>query len=114
MISKTLYAKYIKERENFDVLETDSSFLTYKIKENSCFIGHAYVEKSARKKGGLRHIINDLSIIAKRNGCETITGAIDLRDSGASVTLLASLKIGFKVFQAESGVILIAKKIKGE
>ena len=114
-IKDTLYAKYIKEREGFDILENDLGFVTYKINrdEKNCFIGHMYIEESVRERGNGKSLIEGLSEVALEKECDVISASIDLRDKNASLTLQAALRIGFEVFKAEYGVILIIKRLKG-
>jgi hypothetical protein len=109
MIKSTLYAKYIKEREGFEVLENEFSFLTYVINPNKeCFIGHLYVDSKLREQGNCRNIINGLKIVAKKRGCNNIVASIDLRDKNASHTILCALQIGFKILSANNNLIVIS------
>lgn len=112
MINDTLYAKYIKEREGFDILEGEYSFCTYKIRNEECFIGHMYVDPEHRQKSLSRLMVEQLIIIAKENNCNALVGTIDLRDRGASNTMLAALKDGFKIYEANNNVIVIAINFK--
>lgn len=122
MINDTLYAKYIKERENFDVIENDYCFILYKIKmipeannSNECFISHAFTDPVVRKDRRMSALMNELEeYVFSHAKCDRITATIDLRDKNASISLLASLKYGFKVILAENGIIFIQKVIKFE
>lgn len=107
MISKTLYANYINEREGFQILETQFSFICYKIKNNECFISHCYTSNDHRQSRSMSRLLLDLIDIASQSGCDRITASIDLRDRNASFTLLAALKFGFKVTLADSGILII-------
>jgi hypothetical protein len=111
MISETLYANYINEREGFEVLETTKAFVLYKIKKDECFISHAYTHSEARCQNEMSKLIYDLEDISFKRGCSRISASIDLRDKNASRTLLASLKYGFKVILAENGIMIIEKPI---
>lgn len=114
-IKDTLYAKYIKEREGFDILENELGFLTYKIKpeDKDCFIGHMYIDESVRARGHGKSLIESLSEIALSNECEVISASVDLRDKHASRTIQAALRTGFQIYKAEYDVILIIKYLKG-
>lgn len=111
MISETLYANYINEREGFEVLETTKAFVLYKIKEKECFISHAYTHSEVRNRHEMSKLIHDLENISAKRGCSKINASIDLRDKNASHTLLVSLKYGFKVILAENGIMIIEKLI---
>jgi len=112
-IKDTLYAKYIKEREGFEVLENEFCFLTYVINQKECFIGHFYTDESCRGQGKARELVESLSEVAAYNECELISASIDLRDKGASKTMQAALRVGFEIAKAECGVIVIVKHLKG-
>jgi len=109
MIKDTNYARYIKEREGFEILETQFSFVCYKIKNNECFISHCYTSNDHRKSRSMSRLLFDLMDIAQNRGCDRITASIDLRDSNASLTLLAALKFGFIIKFADRGVLIIEK-----
>lgn len=109
MINDTNYAKYIKEREGFEILESQFSFVCYKIREKECFVSHCYTSKEHRQSKSMSGLLIELTDIASCRGCDRITASIDLRDTNASLTLLVALKFDFKVKIAESGIIIIEK-----
>lgn len=113
-IKDTLWADYIKEREGFKVLETDYSFVFYKIRNNECFISHIYTEPESRKLGLVRDLIGDLSQIAIDNGCRHLIATISLEVGEPENTLKAALKIGFKIYEAKNNVLIIGMKLKEE
>ncbi len=111
MINDTNYAKYIREREGFEVLETDLSFVCYKINGNECFVSHCYTSKEHRQSKSMTNLLAELTGLAKSRDCDRITSSIDLRDQNASLTLLVALKFGFRLKFAETGIIIIEKTI---
>lgn len=111
MISETLYANYINEREGFEVLETCHSFILYKIKNDDCFISHAFTKVEFRKKHEMASLLLKLEELSLKRQCSKISASIDLRDKNASLTALASLKYGFKIVLAENGILIIEKSI---
>jgi GNAT superfamily N-acetyltransferase len=113
-LSETLYAKYISEREGLEIFETEHSFVTYKLSGDECFIKNMCVLPDERAHGRARYLINQLGELAKASNCKFITANIDLKDKGASNTLLAALRIGFKVIQANNDLLFIALGIGGE
>ncbi len=112
MLAGSLYGDYIKEREGFDLIETDRSFATYKIRDGECFIGHMYVAPEYRKQGLARSLTEKLLAVAKEKECVALVGTVALDVKGATKTLKAALEIGYGVFQARDNVIVIAIKIK--
>lgn len=113
MIKNSLYAKYMKERQNAEILENESGFVVYKFLEKECFINEMFVDTNKRSKGVGRALIYELEAIALEKGCDCISANIHLWDKGASNTLMAALSVGFEVSRSEQNILLIAKKIKG-
>lgn len=112
-LSNTLYAKYIKEREDLDIIENEVGFITYKTRALECFIADMFVDLEERgKRKGIK-LLEELVVKAKDAGCTHITATVHLWDNGASNTLFAALKSGFKVAQAQNGSLLIVKDIGG-
>jgi predicted GNAT superfamily acetyltransferase len=112
MIKDTLYARYIFEREGIQIIENEVGFVTYKINETECFLANIYVDSSKRTNGEARSLLSKLEDIATVHNCQHITANIDLRDKNASSTMLAALKLGFKMVAANHDVLLISKSIK--
>lgn len=112
MIKDTMYAKYVKQRKNCEILENEYGFVVYKNTGDECFIDEMFVDESARKNGKGRELINALEQIAKSNYKKVITGNIYLNDPNCNETLISALLVGFKVVRAEHGLILILKEIK--
>lgn len=112
MISETLFAEYIKEREGFEVMETEESFVIYKIKGELAFISHAFTRKNYRRDHYMSELLDALSEFLLSKRVSALSASIDLRDQNASTTLLASLKYGFEIKAAEQGIIFIEKNLK--
>lgn len=108
-IADTLYAKYIKEREGTDVLESEFGFITYRITGAECFIVDMHVDQAARKTGQGRALLEQLSEIAKE--CHFLTANIWLKKKGSQVSLRGALACGFEVRNANADVLLIAKNL---
>lgn len=113
-IQDTLYAKYIHEREGLSILEDESSFITYKFVEKECFIANMYIDPTQRGSLKLRNLIDQLSEIAKQNGCEVISANMYVEAKTIKMALIAALKIGFEIIAANNGALLIVKELKGD
>lgn len=113
MIKNTLYAKYISEREGAEILEDESSFITYKINGEECFIKNMYIDPLVRGNGHSRKIIEKLSAVAKSFGCTFLSGTIDLQAPGASRVQAAAISVGFNVVKAHNDILMIKKNLGG-
>ena len=107
MISETLYAEYIKERENFDIIENENCFIIYKIKGDSAFISHSFTRKDLRQRGEMASLLAELCILLRMKNVLLLNATIDLRDVNASRTTLAALKCDFEIKAAENGILYI-------
>jgi predicted GNAT family acetyltransferase len=105
-----LFESYIKEREGFELIQNEDSFVTYKIRDGECFIGHIYVKDDVRQGGKAKLMVKRLIDIAKDNGCHALVATIDLHVGNPHNTLIAALKTGFKIYKANNDVLIIAIK----
>ena len=87
----SLYAEFIKERENLEFLETECGFLTFKIVGAECFIADMYVRPERRNTGACEFLLSILFDFAKTKKCEFVSGNIHLNDKGCNRTLRAAL-----------------------
>lgn len=112
-LKNTLYSDYVKERLGADILEDESGFIVYSIKENECFIQDMHIRHVVRNQGYGKALVEQLEEIAKNNKCDVITANVHLWDAGCNNTIAAAIKTGFTLGRAENNVILIIKKIGG-
>lgn len=113
MIKNTLYAKYIKERLDHEIIENESGFITYKINGNECFIADMYVDQDKRKNGIGTDLLTELKCIVIENNAEYITAHVHQFDKAAPNTLAASFKRGFKIHSANNNVITLILNVNG-
>jgi predicted GNAT superfamily acetyltransferase len=117
MLKDSLYAKHLEERGGGKLLETEHSFVAYRVIKTESFaelfIINIYVSPECRQAGEARGIVSKLSEIAKENECSVITGSVQLDDPGASNTLIAALMMGFRVVNANAASLFIAKEVGG-
>lgn len=111
MLKNTLYAKYIKERDDREILEDEYGFITYKILNQECFIYDMCVDLSSRVGSRGRALIDSLVEIAHAADCSFISANVFLSDKGSSNTLLAAIRVGFKAVKANNDIIFIVKEI---
>lgn len=109
-----MYAAYIKERENKEMLQFDCGFITYKIypENKECFLADMYIDPKHRGTNAVAVFVNDLARVAKESGCDHISATVCV-DSGASRVLKAAFKLDFKIKNAQNNIIVIVKDLKG-
>lgn len=111
MIKDTLYSQYIWEREGAEIIENEVAFIIYKIIDKECMILEMFVDPISRGSNKKREIIEELSSLAIKKGCEGLSGTIDLNAKDASHALSAVLRFGFKVVQAQNNILVLYKKL---
>ena len=108
---ESLYAQYIKERENRDIIEIDYGFLSYRIFEDECFICDIFVIPRLRKTGAVNYLTDEVTKIAKKAGCKYLAAKVYVTAPYASEGLLRNLHWGFKIHSVEKDVIVLTKAI---
>ena len=76
----SLYADYIKERQNIETLECEKAFVTYEIYPDlkELYLMDVYVDPKYRRTGILRGYFNKIVEIAKEANCNFIMGSVDM------------------------------------
>ena len=110
----SLYAKYLKERLNTEVIEIDHAFITYtKVNEKRYYIVDVFVEKGYRKNG-LGHILSDMvKEIAIKDGATELLGSVDLTASGVTESIAVIIADGFKYSHSSGNGMYFIKQIGG-
>lgn len=106
-----MWAEYIKEREGFEVLETDKGVATYKIMGEECYIKDIYVSKEHRRSGEAFKIGDHIAEMARINGCKRLSGTVVPSLGGSSESLQGLLKYGFKLHSASQDLIILVKEL---
>lgn len=110
-LKNTLYAQYILEREGFEIIENETSFIVYKLKGEIAFIAHSFTVKEYRMRGSMSHLLDLLKSALNKDEVKVLSATIDLRDRNATSTLQAALRYGFQVKAAENGILYIEDEI---
>lgn len=106
-----MWAEYIREREGFEVVETDKSVATYKIAGEECYIKDIYVSKEHRRSGEAFKMGDHIAEIARANGCKRLSGTVVPSLGGSSDSLQGLLKYGFKLHSAFQDLIVLVKEL---
>ena len=110
----SLYAAYIKERENKDIIEYDNGFITYQIFDTGiCYIQDIYVIPEMRKSGLTAKMQSEVIEIAKTKKCHTLVGSVCLDTNDANRNLKILLSDGWQVDKIGGNMIYLNKQIIG-
>jgi predicted GNAT family acetyltransferase len=113
MMISSHFAKYVKEREGFDVIENATGYFEYKINGDECYIRTMYIDEKYRSQGCAKDFAEKVISIAKEAGCKFITGTVvpSLNPSMATESLAMQIKFGFKVSSSHEDLIILRKEI---
>ena len=104
----SLWAEYIKERENCETLENEFGFLTYSITPGAaCFIRDFFVLPECRSSGHGKSLWAELTMLAEKHGCTDFVAQVDARVANSTESLAIILSRGFKVVSAENNRIYL-------
>lgn len=109
----SLWAEYIKERLNKDMLETAGGFATYYFVPDkmAVYIEDVFVKKEQRQSGVASWLVNEISLIAKKNGMNKIYVTVMPSSNGSTTCIQAIIAYGFKLSGSVNDAILFVKEI---
>lgn len=107
----SLYAQYIKERENFEIIEDEFGYATYRIVGEECYVRDVFVLPECRQKNHASGYVDKISEIAKTEGCTHVTTTVSPLAEGATTSLKAILGYGFKLLNSKEDRIVFVKEI---
>lgn len=108
---KSHYGQYLKERENFEIIEDERGFATYIILGEECYLRDIWIAPEFRKSGVGRSFCDEVEKIAKANGCKYLTGTVVPNTKGATGNMVAVIKCGFKIHSSTHEKIVLIKEI---
>ncbi len=109
-MKKSLYAEYVKEKYDQDVVENDTGFVVYKISDSVCFIECIYIVKPQRRLGVatlmMRDLVEKLPPSVQYLSCEIDTSAID-----GLASFAAARSFGFEILKTNGNNVVMVKYI---
>ncbi len=111
MEPKTLYGKYILERENKFILEKEYGFATYIYENDYMYVIDIFVVKEERRNKKSKELHDELVLIAKANGKNKLIGSVCSNANGATESLKFLLSHDFKLLHNDNSMIYFSKEI---
>lgn len=108
---KSMYADYTKEIHDREVFETDSGFVVYEFKDETCYIADIFIKKECRRSGIASDLARHVETLAKEKGAKTLLGSIIPTTNGATESMRAMLAYGFRIQSAHENFIWLKKAI---
>ena len=108
----SLYAQYIKEREDIETIEDEFGFITYKVVGEELLIKEIYVVPEHRMSFATVKLAREITDIAKIFNCKYLSCTVCPSALNATKSLKAILSYGFKLIRNHGDLIVLAKEIK--
>lgn len=112
-----MYARYLKETENKEMLQTEHGFLTYGfncvpgVSFPHVYIETLYVEPDYRKSHVASTMADRVASIAKERGITKMIGSVAVQRKGADANLEVLKRYGMRLFAAHDQTIFTIKDL---
>jgi ribosomal protein S18 acetylase RimI-like enzyme len=108
----SLFADYIKEREDKEIIESDKGFATFKIFDNGeCYLQDIYVIPKYRETKIATEMADKVFAIAKERGCKLLVGSVCTEDKNATKNMKVFLAYGMQIYKNIGNMIFLNKEI---
>lgn len=87
----SLYAHYVKSREDFDIVEDEFCFATYKITGEECYVRDVFVRSDMRRHGFGSRLIDKIVTMAIEKSCKKLITTVCPSAVGSTDSLRAVL-----------------------
>jgi hypothetical protein len=107
----SLYGEYLKERENKEIIESETGYATYYFvdKDNAVYLENIFVTKEHRRNGETFVLAGKIIEIAKARGCNKMYGTVCPGTPGASMSLTQLLNHGFVLDSSANNLVVVRK-----
>lgn len=112
-----MYAAYLRERENKEILEHPYGFTIYGyncvpgVDFPHVYVQDNYVEPSHRKNGVARAMADQIAAQAKAAGVKVMLGSVDSNAKGAHESLLVLIAYGMKLYAISGSTAFFSKEL---
>jgi len=112
-----MYADYLKEREDKEILEDEQGFVIYGyncvpgLTFAHVYIQDVYTKPEHRQKGVAKKLADKVAQMAKDQGHTSLLGSVDGTANNAHESLLVLIAYGMKLFHVEGSMIWMIKEI---
>ena len=105
------YAKYLKERENLNIIEDSNGFAVYELGEDYVYIQDIYVVENKRKSKIASNYADQIAKIASSQGIKIMLGSVCLTTKGVTSSIKVLLAYGMEFSSAKENMLYFKKTI---
>lgn len=106
-----MLARYLKERENVDSVQSDFGFATYIVTGKECYIRDIWVDPRFRQLNEASKLADEIVKVAKARGCTILSGTVAPHANEATTSLKVLLGYGMQLVSASENLIVFKKDI---
>lgn len=107
-----MYRKYIAERTDKSMIETDKGFIIYSFPDsNTVYIEDIYTEPDYRKSHVASELADQVISIAKTKGCTKVLGSVVPSAKNSTTSLKVLLAYGMELNSSSNNFILFSREI---
>ena len=106
-----MYGKYITERTNKHIIETDKGFAVYSYTQEGVYVEEIFVERDFRKSGVASELADKIADEAKSKGFKLMFGSVCPAAKGSTASLKVLLAYGFELLSSQDNLIFMKKEI---
>lgn len=103
-----MYAQYIKEKCNAELIQTERGFITYSVNGDSVHIHDAYVLPEYRGRGESKALVDE---VIRRTEAKKLTSCLQINSNDMNQTLITQLCFGFKLVGASEKELYLVKEL---
>lgn len=107
----SLYAQYIKERENRECLEHEHGFASYQIIDDGIYVEEVYIVPEKRQTGLASDLVDKIAEQAKALGKKYIYTSVSPHVNGSTISIKAITAYGFELHNSSRDLIMFIKEI---
>lgn len=109
----SLYARYLTERTNDRILETEHGFATYRLlpEAKSVYIVDLYVDPDFRKSGAASRLADQIAEMAKKEGATKMLGSVVPSTKGSNDSMKVLLAYGMRLQSSAFDLIVFEKEL---
>lgn len=108
-----MYAGYLMEKTDYQIVETNEGFATYRYLEDqkAVYIVDIYIVPDLRKKGVASTIADNIVEAARIKGCTKLLGSVVPSNKNSTSSLKVLLAYGMSLESSSGDFILFKKDI---
>ena len=108
----SLYAKYLEERTDDRIIESEYGFATYRrLPNNQMYIVDIYILPEYRHQGLGSSIADEIARIADSEGCTELIGTINPSCKNATASISTLIAYGMEVSSSGENCVIFKKEI---